>query len=120
MKIIPHETKHEPMAEMVSDRVLISSAQDAVDLMAECRFAGYGDIVIYEKNLSPGFYDLKTCVAGDVLQKFSNYRCRLAIIGDFTKYPSAGFQSFIRESNRSGMIVFVPCLKEAITAFNPS
>lgn len=118
MKIIPHETKHEPIAEIISDRVLLGSAQDAVDLMAECRFSGCGDIVVYEKNLSPGFYDLKTGVAGDVLQKFSNYRCRLAIVGDFSKYPSGSFQSFIRESNRSGMIVFVPDLKDAIIALN--
>lgn len=39
-----------------------------------------GGLVIDEKNLTPDFFDLKTGLAGQVLQKFVNYRTKLAII----------------------------------------
>jgi hypothetical protein len=39
-----------------------------------------GGLVLDEKNLSPDFFDLKTGFAGQVLQKFVNYRTKLAII----------------------------------------
>ncbi|MDR3366768.1 MAG: DUF4180 domain-containing protein [Prevotellaceae bacterium] len=32
------------------------------------------------------FFDLKARLAGDILQKFSAYSCRLVILGDFSVY----------------------------------
>jgi hypothetical protein len=39
-----------------------------------------GGLVLDEKNLSPEFFDLKTGLAGQVLQKFVNYRTKLAVV----------------------------------------
>ena len=39
-----------------------------------------GGLVIDEKQLSADFFDLKTGLAGLVLQKFVNYRTKLAVI----------------------------------------
>ena len=39
-----------------------------------------GGLVLHEKDLSPDFFDLKTGLAGQVLQKFVNFRAKLAII----------------------------------------
>ena len=39
-----------------------------------------GGLVLDEKDLSPDFFDLKTGFAGQVLQKFVNYRTKLAVI----------------------------------------
>jgi len=39
-----------------------------------------GGLVLDEKELNPDFFDLKTGFAGEVLQKFVNYRTKLAII----------------------------------------
>ena len=39
-----------------------------------------GGLVIDEKELSADFFDLKTGLAGQVLQKFVNYRTKLAVI----------------------------------------
>ena len=39
-----------------------------------------GGLVIDEKNLAPEFFDLKSGLAGQVLQKFVNYRTKLAVI----------------------------------------
>jgi len=39
-----------------------------------------GGLLLDEKQLSPAFFDLRTGLAGEVLQKFTNYRARLAIV----------------------------------------
>jgi hypothetical protein len=53
-------------------------------------------------------------MAGEILQKFSNYRMRLAIVGDFSEYKSKSLRDFIRESNRTGTINFVGTIDEAL------
>ena len=39
-----------------------------------------GGLVLDEKDITPDFFDLKTGLAGQVLQKFVNYRTKLAVI----------------------------------------
>jgi hypothetical protein len=39
-----------------------------------------GGLLLDESNLSPDFFDLRTGFAGEVLQKFTNYRVRLALV----------------------------------------
>jgi hypothetical protein len=39
-----------------------------------------GGLVLTEADLCPEFFDLHTGLAGEVLQKFVNYRARLAIV----------------------------------------
>jgi hypothetical protein len=104
------------IAEIISDTILIHETQDALDLMAECSIAGADKIMLYEKNLIAGFFNLKSGIAGDILQKFSNYRVRLAIIGEFGKYSGRSFKAFVTESNRFGYINFVGSKAEAIRA----
>jgi ABC-type branched-subunit amino acid transport system substrate-binding protein len=69
-----------------------------------------------EHNLPVEFFDLKTKLAGDILQKFSTYQGRLAIVGDFTKYESKSLRDFIYESNKARRINFVSTLEEAENA----
>jgi hypothetical protein len=71
-------------------------------------------MIIRENQITPSFFDLKTRLAGDILQKFSNYRMQLAIIGDFSKYRSKSFQDFLRECNRGNRIFFPENLDDAI------
>jgi|SRR5688572_28334115 hypothetical protein len=39
-----------------------------------------GGLIVAEANLCPEFFDLRTGFAGDLLQRFVNYRARLAIL----------------------------------------
>jgi hypothetical protein len=39
-----------------------------------------GGLLLDESQLGPGFFDLRTGLAGAVFQKFTNYRVRLAIV----------------------------------------
>lgn len=101
------------IADVISEGVIIHETQDALDLMADCGYQGARSIIIQEKNIIPDFFDLKTGIAGDILQKFSNYDVRLAIVGDFSRYTSKSLRDFVRESNRVGRINFVSTLQEA-------
>ena len=67
-------------------------------------------------NLHPDFFNLRTGLAGDILQKFSNYKVQLAIVGGFSKYQSKSFRDFIYESNKSKLIFFVPDIDSAVLA----
>lgn len=98
----------------VSDETLINTVQDATDLLGNADYQGANKIIVKETNLAPQFFDLKTGIAGDILQKFSNYHKKLAIIGEFKKFNSNALNAFIIESNRGNHIFFVPDLESAM------
>lgn len=113
MRIKISQTNNSSIAEVISNDVIIKEVQDALDLMANCSYQGSRKIIIHEKNIISDFFDLKTRIAGDILQKFSNYDVQLAIIGDFSNYPSKSLKDFIYESNKIGRINFVSSIDEA-------
>jgi hypothetical protein len=101
------------IAEVQSNTIIIKNLDDAVDLLGNASYNGATGIIIRELHVVPDFFELSTRLAGEILQKFSNYRMKLAIIGDFSKYPSKSLRDFISESNRTGQIVFVRSPEEA-------
>lgn len=114
MKIIPHINNQLKIAEIQSSEIIINTAYDALNLLGDLYYQGYDKIVIYEHQLTPEFFELKNGMAGEILQKFSNYRMQLAIIGEFEKYKSKSLHDFIFESNKSKLVQFVKKLKEVI------
>lgn len=101
------------LALVESDQIFINDAQDAVQLLMDCYYQGASKIIIQSKHINPDFFNLKTGFAGEILQKFSNYDKQLAIVGDFSNFTSKSWQDFIRESNKTGRILFVKNLEEA-------
>lgn len=101
------------VAEVTSQSLVISDVQDAVALIGNCGYQGADKIIIYEKNIIPAFFDLKTGIAGEVLQKFSTYQTSLAIVGDFSKYASKSLRDFIYESNKGNRVNFLSSVSEA-------
>lgn len=92
-------------------------AQDIAEILMNGLYSGCDRMVLDADQLVEEFYDLSSGLAGVILQKFSTYGGYLAIIGDFTKYPSKQLPLFIEESNRQGRIQFVTDLEAAIAAF---
>jgi ABC-type branched-subunit amino acid transport system substrate-binding protein len=82
--------------------------------MGNANYLGAEKIIIAKSNLPNNFLDLKTKVAGEILQKFSTYNQKLAIIGDFSSYESKSLNDFIRESNKVGRVLFISDKDEAI------
>lgn len=114
MKIKSHDINTTKIAEIISDEIIIKSAQDGLDLLGDLYYQGFDKLIIYEQNITPEFFDLKTKMAGDILQKFSNYRVSLAIVGDFEKYEGKSIRDFIFESNKTKHINFCETLENAL------
>ena len=108
------EEKNQKIAEIKSDKIVIKTPQDALDVMADASYYEARSLILREKNLSPEFFDLRTRVAGEILLKFSNYMVKMAIIGKFEKYKSESLKAFIRESNKGKQIFFAPDRETAI------
>ncbi|MCR8843592.1 DUF4180 domain-containing protein [Paenibacillus sp. SC116] len=97
------------------NEVLIDDVQSALDLMATVRYETDCDrIVLHKSILSESFFDLKTRLAGDILQKFINYYVKVAIVGDFTVYTSKSLKDFIYECNNGKDIFFLPTEQQAV------
>lgn len=98
-----------------SDNILLSDLQSALDLIATIKYENDCDhIAINKEAISESFFELKTGLAGEILQKFINYKVKFAIIGDFSTYTSRALKSFIYESNTGKDIFFVSSDTEAI------
>jgi hypothetical protein len=107
--------KNEIVTEIVSNHIIIRNSQDALDIMASYS-TGY--LILHEYNFEKDFFDLRTGIAGEILQKFTNYHVRLAIIGDFAKFKSKSLQAFIYESNKHCEYIFVNSVDEALNMWS--
>ena len=114
MKIETHNINNTKIAEVISEVDIINKIEDGLDLLGNLYYLGFDKIIIHEKDITPDFFDLKNGIAGEILQKFSTYRVRLAIVGDFSKYTSKSLNDFIYESNKGRHINFVSSKTEAI------
>lgn len=115
MKIITHKIDDNVIAEITSDTVVINTAEEGVELLGDLYYSGFEKVILYSKNITPAFFDLKTKIAGEILQKFSNYRVQLCIVGDFTHYNSQSLNDFIYESNKGKMVNFLPNISKALS-----
>ncbi|MCU4988177.1 DUF4180 domain-containing protein [Bacillus cereus] len=98
-----------------SDTVVISDVQTALDLVATVQYEVDAKHIVIDKSLiSESFFDLKTRLAGDILQKFINYRVKIAIIGDFSIYTSKSLKDFIYECNKGNDIFYLATEQQAI------
>ena len=66
-------------------------------------------IAVPVSRLDPAFFDLRSGVAGDVVQRFVNYRIGLAVVGDIGEHlgGSTALRDFVREANRGRQVWFV-------------
>lgn len=103
------------IANVISNELLIKDVESALDLMATVRYETDCDRIIINKSaISENFFDLSTKLAGDILQKYINYKMKIAIIGDFSVYTSKSLRDFIYECNNGKDIFFLPNENQAI------
>jgi len=114
MQLTLHSINNIKIGEITSDKVILKTTEDGLTLLGDLYYQGYDKIILHEKNITPQFFDLKTGIAGEILQKFAQYRIPLAIVGDFSKYTSNSLRDFIFESNKGKFICFVSTREEAI------
>jgi hypothetical protein len=115
MNIITHNIGEIKIAEITSDEIILNSTQDGIDLLGNLYYQEFDKVIIHKPNITPDFFDLKNGIAGEILQKFSNYRVRVAIVGDFTNYTSKSLSDFIYESNKRKQVIFVSSTEEGLS-----
>lgn len=66
-------------------------------------------ILIPVRRFDDDFFRLRTCIAGEIVQKFVTYGRRVAIAGDISRYvaESCAFRDFVCVANRGNQIWFV-------------
>lgn len=98
-----------------SNETLITDGSSALDLFATIQYdSGCDRFVLKLSHFAEDFFDLKTGLAGIVLQKIINYRMKLAIVGDFSIYSSKSLNDFIYEMNSGKDVFFLNSEEEGI------
>ncbi|WP_027419250.1 DUF4180 domain-containing protein [Crocinitomix catalasitica] len=116
MIVETHIIKLIQIAEVKAEGLIIQSSEDGLDLMGDLYYQGFDRVIIYANTITPDFFNLKNGIAGEILQKFANYRMRLVIVGDFSSLKKQSIKDFIFESNKGNQVNFLSSIKEALNA----
>jgi hypothetical protein len=75
------------MAVMIEERKILVAADAGIEIRSAAQISsavaacfGSGGLILTETDVSPEFFDLRTGLAGELIQKFINYRIRVAIV----------------------------------------
>ena len=92
----------------------LRNGRDAVDLIGTAFEHRAALIVLPVERLDDDFFRLRTRIAGEIIQKFVNYRLRLAIVGDISRHldESSALRALVNESNRGKEVWFIASLEE--------
>lgn len=92
----------------------LSGEQDALDLIGEAISGAAELVVVTVERLEDAFFELKTGLAGHIVQKIVNYRRRLVILGDISQHIAASrsLRDFVNEANRGTQIWFMKDMQE--------
>ncbi|MEU0131043.1 MULTISPECIES: DUF4180 domain-containing protein [unclassified Streptomyces] len=87
----------------------VRGESEALDLIGDAGYQGARWVVVPVGRLDESFFRLETRVAGDIVQKFANYRLGLAVMGDVSRHTadSSALRDFVRECNRGRQTWFV-------------
>jgi hypothetical protein len=70
-------------------------------------------VAVPAHRLDPAFFELRTGMAGELLQKMVNYRLKFAVLGDISEHVAASdaLRDFVVECNRGRDVFFEPDLE---------
>ena len=89
----------------------IQAYPDITEALNGC--VGAIGLILTEAELSPQFFDLRTGVAGELFQKFTNYRLPIAIVLADHKAYGQRFSQLVREHRGHNLIRFFYSLATA-------
>ena len=107
------------VAEILGEGVIVATAGDFLTVMFETRRLEADRAAIHAENLHPDFFNLRSGLAGELLQKLVNYHLKLAIVGDISEHleKSEALKALVRESNRGKDVRFVATIVDALGAW---
>lgn len=114
-KIVNNHT----VAILSSREKVITDLSSALELMMTVKYeTGADRLVLPVEAIAEDFFVLSTRLAGEILQRFVNYRCKLGIYGDLSPYTrgSKALRDFIYESNQGEQVYFGATEEETVAA----
>ncbi|MER7732792.1 DUF4180 domain-containing protein [Streptomyces erythrochromogenes] len=87
----------------------IAGEREALDCIGNASYQGAEWAVIPVERFDEAFFRLSTRVAGEIIQKFVQYRVGLVVLGDISRHTEAGtaLRDFVRECNRGRQTWFL-------------
>jgi PadR family transcriptional regulator, regulatory protein AphA len=99
--------------EYASAETPLRSEQDALELVAACFENDAYLLMLHEEMLTDDFFNLRTGIAGQVLQKFSNYHVKVAVILRSEQRIKGKFKELLAESNKGNAFKAFNSLSDA-------
>jgi len=92
--------------------ICIRSQADVTDAVGAC--VGTDGLLLTEADLAPAFFDLRSGLAGELVQKLVNYRVRAAIVVPAPDAHGERFAELAREHATHPTVRFVRSTEEAV------
>jgi len=107
-----YEIVDTPAGQMIilpPDGDVFERAEDFMDLVGNASWQSIAWVVVPAERVADDFFRLRTGFAGEVAQKFVNYRVGLAVLGDIDRFSATSptLRDLMRESNDGRQLWFV-------------
>ena len=92
----------------------LDGERTALDLIGDAMGYDAQVVAIPTERVADAFFQLRSGVAGAVMQKFVNYRVRLAVVGDVSRHvgESTALRDFVHETNQGRQVWFLADFEE--------
>ena len=109
-----HSLGEAAVYELLAAPEAVTQPADLLETALLPELADAAGFILAREALHPSFFDLRSGVAGELLQKCATYRIRLALVGDFSDLSSEPFRALMRESLRGRQVGFVDSVESAL------
>jgi hypothetical protein len=113
-EITVHESPAGRILEYRAEGTSLGNVPCSLEMIAAARGQRAEWIAVPIERLGEAFFQLRSGVAGEVLQKFATYHLHVAIVGDISALSRAGnaLHDFVIECNRGSSVCFVRNLED--------
>ncbi|HVN56683.1 MAG TPA: DUF4180 domain-containing protein [Bacteroidales bacterium] len=113
MRYLLHNSGEVKYVEIPENTFILGSEEEATDIAAFCFENMTSRLLLSGGNLDDRFFDLKTGLAGAIMQKFSNYQITFAAVIPGEKITGR-FGEMVLEANKGRQFRFTNSRDEAI------
>jgi hypothetical protein len=111
-----YETLNEVRIAILEPGENMNTLNDVLDMNATASYEGCIGMIVPMNCMNADFFRLKTGLAGEFLQKFTNYKMKIAVAGDFSGFSSQSLRDFIYESNKGRQVFFKASIDDCVKA----
>ncbi len=79
---------------------------DVLEMLSSARSANHMNLLIRSCDLADDFFNLKSGIAGEFIQKFINYSFNVAILLNEKHLESDRFREMVLEANKQGGVCY--------------